>query len=69
MSEEKKNPALEEGLETLNDDSLGEVSGGLNMTPIIRPRTTTSRDEPGIPGLPSENDEYDSAKNRLGVKR
>ena len=69
MSEEKKNPALEEELESVDDDSLGEVSGGLNMTPISRPRTTTGRDEPGIPGLPPDIAEGDAAQGKLGVKR
>ena len=61
MSEEKKNPALEKELEAVEDDALGSVAGGISMAQTILPQMP-GRDEPGIPGFPSENDKYDSAK-------
>ena len=68
MSENKKAPDLE--LETLEDDDLNDVAGGVGFR-MVMPIGKLGRnpENPSIPQLPSDKPESDFSRNTTGVKR
>ena len=68
MDEEKKVPELEEELESVEDDEIQDVAGGVGLMPGFRAGKPIG-DEPEIPGIPYEDTESDGSRSKLGVKR
>ena len=68
MSENKKAPDLE--LETLEDDDLKDVAGGVSVRSVMPiGRIGRNPENPSIPQLPSDQPESNFSGNTTGVKR
>ena len=66
MSENKKAPDLE----TLEDDDLKDVAGGVSVQSVMPlGRIGRNPENPPIPPLPSDQPESDFSRNTTGVKR
>ena len=68
MSENKKTPDLE--LETLEDDGLKDVAGGVSVQSVMPlGRIGRNPEKPVIPGIPSDESDSDFARNTTGLKK